>query len=657
MSQLPSREESRSRSQLRLGLFGATRSGKTVYLTTLYWIAKQGRLPEKISSLLPGDSNSAKYLGERYAMVEAGEWPAGNLDSRQIVLDVSFKSKVVTLATNDFRGGDFTAAFYSDDPANKARAEQFVSGFFEKCSAYLFLVDSGDFRDSLNDNTHLAGQNTIAQRSGAIETTLRILRQKAWGLRLFHHPVAVVFTKGDLHPECLVDPDAYAKQYLRPTWDYLRQHARTSHKFFAITSTGTVPLGLTGPPLPLQPSKNFFDPIVWCVEQHAHRLRVLRMAAAAVLVCVCVSLWTILFLHNGQRLRETAGELAQAQDDRLHELYVQAQGWQGWTTFTLTHPATATLLRQQIVGVAESRLQDSLAVRKGESGDLRTVDDVEEAEKQIADFAKGYPGTENAKHLTVWIATQRRQQAQQIVQRMGGAAKGGNERAFDDFMKDYARVASPDLDPEVGQLRDILDQAIVADQVKRLWYKWTIEPQNVDAIRGQCQIAEQTLQERRYQEKHHEFVQLLRNTYDQLNRNHTGKISFHLESKRNHDVSWWFEIDGHDVAIGRKRAAVKLSDGRWKIEGASATVDLLSPKKIRVAFNVFDRALNYSQLSTPLFTAEEFASHLQKPVLLKTETDDEYQVVFRADDQLVEHCHAMARIKELGDELFLRSTE
>ena len=121
MSQLPSREESRSRSQLRLGLFGATRSGKTVYLTTLYWIAKQGRLPEKISSLLPGDSNSAKYLGERYAMVEAGEWPAGNLDSRQIVLDVSFKSKVVTLATNDFRGGDFTAAFYSDDPANKAR--------------------------------------------------------------------------------------------------------------------------------------------------------------------------------------------------------------------------------------------------------------------------------------------------------------------------------------------------------------------------------------------------------------------------------------------------------------------------------------------------------------------------------------------------------
>ena len=36
-------------------------SGKSVYLTTLYWIAKKGRLPEKISSLLPGDSNSAKY--------------------------------------------------------------------------------------------------------------------------------------------------------------------------------------------------------------------------------------------------------------------------------------------------------------------------------------------------------------------------------------------------------------------------------------------------------------------------------------------------------------------------------------------------------------------------------------------------------------------
>ena len=60
-------------------------------------------------------------------------------------------------------------------------------------------------------------------------------------------------------------------------------------------------------------------------------------------------------------------------------------------------------MRQQIVGVAESRLQDSLAVRKGEADDLRTVDDVEEAEKQIADFAKGYPGTENAKHLTLGL--------------------------------------------------------------------------------------------------------------------------------------------------------------------------------------------------------------------------------------------------------------
>ena len=214
----------------------------------------------------------------------------------------------MTLATNDFRGGDFTAAFYSDDPANKEAREQFVDELFEKCSAYLFLVDSGDFGDSLNETRFWQARTRSRERSGAIETTLRILRQKTWGLRLFHHPVAVVFTKGDLHPECLVDPDAYAKRYLRPTWDYLRQHARTSHKFFAITSTGPVPPGLKGPPLPLQPSKNFFDPIVWCVEQHAHRLRVLKIAAATVLVCV-VSLWTILFLRNGQRLRETTGEL------------------------------------------------------------------------------------------------------------------------------------------------------------------------------------------------------------------------------------------------------------------------------------------------------------------------------------------------------------
>ena len=107
--------------------------------------------------------------------------------------------------------------------------------------------------------------------------------EKTWGLRLFHHPVAVAFTKSDYSNALSIQ--TLTRKVLRPTWDYLL-NMPDSHKFFAITSTEPAPPGLKGPPLPLQPSKNFFDPIVWCVGQHAHRLRVLRIGAAVVLACL-----------------------------------------------------------------------------------------------------------------------------------------------------------------------------------------------------------------------------------------------------------------------------------------------------------------------------------------------------------------------------------
>ncbi len=358
------------RSKIRLGLFGATRSGKTVYLTTLYWQSKKGLLPKGIVGLLPADRESAKYLGERYAMVEAGQWPAGNLDSQTVALEISLKYRVIKLTTNDFRGGDFTSAFYSNDPATKERAEQFVRNLFHGCSAYMFLVDCSDIRTALENRSDLDSQQIATDRGGAIETTLNILRRKTWGLRVFHHPVAVVFTKGDLHPECMADPEAYAKQHLRPTWDYLHQHARRNHRFFAISSTGEVPPGREGPPLPLQPSKNFFEPILWCVDRNRRRSRILWRSVAAVCLAVLVALWIVLFLRNDHQLGNVKEEIAVAQDDHLQELYLQVQGWNG-LRFLLTHPGSLTRLCQEIVGEAEGALTirlKSVKPRKATSG-------------------------------------------------------------------------------------------------------------------------------------------------------------------------------------------------------------------------------------------------------------------------------------------------
>ena len=183
----------RDRTALRVGIFGATRAGKTVYLTSLYWLAQKGRLPPGVHGLRPVGAESAEYLGQRFAQLEAGRWPMGNVDSHPLTLELDVGNKTLTLATNDFRGGDFTSAFYSSEPEEKQRAERFVRELFAGCSAYLFLVDCGDLRAA--EDGGLEQQATAAQRRGAIETTLSLLRRSAWGFRTLHHPVAIVFTK------------------------------------------------------------------------------------------------------------------------------------------------------------------------------------------------------------------------------------------------------------------------------------------------------------------------------------------------------------------------------------------------------------------------------------------------------------------------------
>ncbi len=232
---------------------------------------------------------------------------------------------------------------------------------------------------------------------------------------------------------------------------------------------------------------------------------------------------------------------------------------------------------------------------------------------------------------------------------------------FDNLKKEYPTIASPGLDKRVEQARRVLDETMVAAVVKNLWHLWVIEPQNVDDIRAACTTAEETLKLRQSQEKHTEFVRLMRNTYEQLDRNRKVKVGFHLESDNNYNVKWWFEVNGDDAAKSDNfRAAVKLPNGSYEIEGALATIDLLSTQSIRVAFTLKDTYFywpkwffgNNSKLSTPKYTLEQLSSHLKEPVVLSTDDGKKYRVVFKADDELVKYSTARARLKELGDEMF-----
>ena len=370
--------------------------------------------------------------------------------------------------------------------------------------------------------------------------------------------------------------------------------------------------------------------------------------------------WFAMFLYHGQRIKEIATSIRQASDDQLHRYYVVAQDWQGWTLFSLTHPGSATELCQNIVKAAENQINDSLKDRKDNTGHLRTVTDWQYANKKIDPFVEHYPGTENATRLKKSLAVERLLVGQQLVRDLHAAAEGGNEGKFDDLLKEYSIVASADLDPEVDQARRILDEKIAANKVKQLWRTWMIEPQDVDDIRAKCQEAEETIKNHPPQDKLREFVELMRKTYDQLDKKQKQlvTVSFHLESESGHKVQAWFKINDTDVANNDTwHAPVKLPSGENEFEGASVSINLLSTKQIQIALVVRDwkwypGGTYNSHLTTGAMTLEQLESRLKQPIVLTTDRDEQYRLIFQIDDRLVEYCKATTLLKESGDDLF-----
>ncbi len=653
----PTAETQTSRIRFQLGLFGETRSGKTVYLTTLAWLAAHGQLPAEVHGLRPGDRHSAGYLSDRLAMLEAGQWPKGNLDSHPISLLIDRAGRTVELRTNDFKGGDFTAAFCSDDVQDRQRAEQFVQQLFAGCSAYIFLVDADDIRDATENRQNLDSQLAVARQAGAVETTLEILRRRAAGISLFHPPVAVVFTKADRHPQALEDPAAYAKQHLRPTWDYLQRHARGRHQFFAISCTGDHPRESQQPPVPLQPTPGFLSPILWCAEVHRRRIRALTRSLVATIAIALALAFGWLWFDNSRAVADLRANLSQANQQELADRFRQARDLQSsprfWPTVGLVDvaPVPVELSRE-----ADRRLTALLAGRRDAAGHLRQADDLTAAEAEVRQFSQDYTGSEPALRWTQWLDAERLTLGHRTVQQLEQFAAAGNERAFDDLAKQYRAVATPELDESIQRARKTLDEHVVGDRIRVLWRLVATDPAEIEAIREQCTLAEELISHRVARGKDKQFVQLVRKIYDDLKSNgRTAPLRLELISDKSERLQWSVELDGtKKLARSEWGDPLPLAGKRYQYLLGTLNLDLLASKRLVLEATVRRGSISKNDSIRHTFVVDDTLPTATGRWTLSTQIDAKKfeMVVADVDGRIVNYFVATRRLQELGDELF-----
>ena len=391
-------------------------------------------------------------------------------------------------------------------------------------------------------------------------------------------------------------------------------------------------------------------PLMWCAESYAARRRWQWRTVVGIAATLILFAWIALCYINNSRFKRVEADLPTATEEELSDYYQAVRDWTSfWSSFRLTPFQSPADLRETILTTAEDRLHKNIDPRKDKEGNLRTTDDWRVSREEIDKYCQRYAGTENARRLEEWVNTQRRIQAQRLVDRLRSAATGANERLFDELLRDYQSTALPYFDAQIDEARKILNSRIVAEQVKELWKGLTIEPQNIDKMRELCKTAEELIAQRpSHRPKDEEFVQLVRRTYDQLKQSNKATISFHIETENNQAVDWQFRLDGVDKATsGGWRDPVKASKTGFRIEGDKVGVDLLhADAKVEILIKVYD--WNYAPWSWWESRGElrnvtlAGLSQLTTPAVVTTNSKKEYRVLFNADEYLVEHCSGEA---------------
>lgn len=641
-------------STFRLGLFGDTRSGKTVYLTALTCLARNDQLPPGLVNVREADGETARYLGEKMAMLSAGQWPPGNVDSCELQLLVDRDNgDVLTVTTADFRGGDLADAFYGGD---QKAAVKFVFDLFHGCSAYMFLLDPGVI-DVASPTMEEADDQQ--RRLGGIMPALEILRRESWRVWAFHPPVAIVFTKCDRHPEAQSDPERFAKEHASQIWRHLQTHVRGKHRFFAASSTGSFDGPSDAPPATLQP-EGVAEPILWLATMHAQRVKQLRRLAYGAVSVLVLLIYSALFAFNAYEARVKHEQVATATAEELHDLYHTVKQWQRGTRFAITHPQRRHELLQDILVAAEKTAQQEYASQRDGNGNLRTVRDLQNAEKIVAGFGRNYPGTEPATRLETWLNGQRLHHAQRILVNMDEAANNRNENNFKNLENEYYQTGCRALDAEVEKARLALWQGIRAQAARHLWSVWclNIQKQDIEAIHEECLVAEEEMKKKSASPGHAEFVRLVRSALDPLRAAGAWpKVTFRLESDSDTAVDWKV-IQGTKPrnASGGWRTPVKTDAAKWYALQGDFTFNMLSDGAAIVFEWSVDTAGPWNEYFSKSYRLNEFIDALRKGFAWVTGNQGRsYKLVFLQDGEClrtIQWFDARKKVEEKGNELF-----
>ena len=652
-------------SNFRLGLFGDTRSGKTMYLTSLYGSAQEGLLVKEVN-LRPNPGSSMKHLNSRLGMIRAGRWPPGDLDIEPIELLLDYKGQTFSLRTRDFKGGNFGNL---TEPTSKAEFEQFVNDLFNGCSAYIFLVDPGVvFRSqepNLSPDEKYKREREALRVNSAVELALEKVRPSGRISHLMHRPVAIVFTKCDLYPDVTIAPAAFARKYLEPTCRYLDTHAPHRHAFFAVSSTGTLPEIACGnnppPPRSLHPD-NILNPILWCINQHLGRYRILNRFLIATLIVFLIAAYAGFYLWNGSRLGIISKAIVSAADGHLPELFRNADDLSRSFLMLPTHPFEGLRVRQCVVSEARKRFQSGVVQRIDGLGYLREVKDYQDLSPRVSIFISNYPGTADAQDLQIWLAGQRQSLAERLTLELEQLANAGQELNFDERQKQYREVAITQCDDRVNNARNVLNHTITRRKVSMLFSVRCDNEKDIAAVRAACKEAEDEINQLRRPEtdKDVQYVRKIRKLYEQLNKDSSERaIYFTIRTQNSWKVKW----DLFKNTLDANNSLRKCDD--WsltKVDPNDSDWYLLDSPKIKVDLfevkTLFFRLEERDPKPWPWHNGEGQLNKSLREIqfgkynkIISTKNTD-YYLTFYEDDGIRSYLQDSDEIKRLEDELF-----
>ena len=227
----------------KVGLFGHRNVGKTTLLAMFYRQASTGQVPGlRLSAPEP---ETAEYLAEKIARIEAGEPPAGTLSETELKLRLYHGSARYDLILKDYQGEHVTLG--SNEP---------ILDFFADCDAVLFCLDP---TGSTEPAERLRRQQEV---EGLLETYL----EQSRNLKV-QRPIAIVVTKYDrvVAAQGLIPVEGLLEKRFGMTLHAIKHNAPDAATF-AVSAYGPSGGEDGSPPAELEP-QGLDAPLLWVASK------------------------------------------------------------------------------------------------------------------------------------------------------------------------------------------------------------------------------------------------------------------------------------------------------------------------------------------------------------------------------------------------------